>query len=83
MALLPTNRFQLMSRLSQTYLVDSISRAIDYRLRFHKYHQRDLFGIGREEENGNDDENAENGGKTFLSQSMHGSRRLWPKTRWL
>jgi len=34
--LIPTNRFQLMSRLSQTYLVDSISRAIDYRLRFHR-----------------------------------------------
>ena len=45
MVLLPTNRFQLMSRLSQTYLVDSISRAIDYRLQFHKFHQADLFGI--------------------------------------
>jgi len=73
MVLIPTNRFQLMSRLSQTYLVDSISRAIDYRLRFHKFHQKDLFGIDNEGET--NDENGESGEKTFLSQSMHGSRR--------
>jgi len=73
MVLLPTNRFQLMSRLSQTYLVDSISRAIDYRLRFYKYHQQDLFGIDAQENNY--DESEEKGEKTFLSQSMHGSRR--------
>jgi len=75
MMLIPTNRFQLMSRLSQTYLVDSISRAIDYKLRFYKYHQRDLFGIGGDDENGNTGENEESSEKTFLSQSMHGSRR--------
>ena len=75
MMLLPTNRFQLMSRLSQTYLVDSISRAIDYRLRFHKYHQKDLFGIGTEDEGDDTNENVEIGQKTFLSHSMRGSRR--------
>ena len=76
MALLPTNRFQLMNRLSQTYLVDSISRAIDYRLRFHRYHQKDLFGIGADDDNENiQEEHDGKSKKTFLSQSMHGSRR--------
>ena len=72
---LPTNRFQLMSRLSQTYLVDSISRAIDYRLRFVKYHQKDIFGIMNDDGNENTDETGNTGEKTFLSQSFHGSRR--------
>jgi len=74
MVLLNTNRFQLMSRLSQTYLVDSVSRAIDYRLRFYRFHQKDLFGIDNETESATD-ENNKQGEKTFLSQSMHGSRR--------
>ena len=75
MTLLPTNRFQLMNRLSQIYLVDSISRAIDYRLQFYKFHQRDLFGTSNDESSGNMDENNCAEQKTFLSQSMHGSRR--------
>ena len=75
MMLLPINRFQLMSRLGQTYLVDSISRAIDYRLRFHKFHQADLFGIEHEHDQADLSENNDNDQKTFLSQSMHGSRR--------
>ena len=74
MMLLKVNRFQLMSRLSQIYLVDSVSRAIDYRLRFHRMHQQDLFGIqpstaDQQQEQGNTST------KTFLSQSMHGSTR--------
>jgi len=75
MMLVPTNRFQLMSRLSQTYLVDSISRAIDYRLRFHKFHQKDLFGIDNENEINNVEDSGIPEERTFLSQSMHGSRR--------
>ena len=75
MAYLPTNRFQLMSRLGQTYLVDSMSRAIDYRLRFIKYHQKDLFGIMNDEGEDNGEESGNSGEKTFLSQSFHGSRR--------
>jgi len=76
MVLLNTNRFQLMSRLSQTYLVDSVSRAIDYRLRFYRYHQKDLFGIDNEDPDvTNNEENNNQGERTFLSQSMHGSRR--------
>ena len=31
-----TNRFQLLARLKQYYLVESVSRAIDYRLNFIK-----------------------------------------------
>ena len=75
MALLHVNRFQLMSRLAQTYLVDSVSRAIDYRLRFYKFHQKDLFGITSEEDNETLDANGSTSQKSFLSQSMHGSRR--------
>ena len=75
MVYLATNRFQLMSRLSQTYLVDSISRAIDYRLRFVRYHQKDIFGIMNDEGHENTDESGNTGEKTFLSQSCHGFRR--------
>ena len=60
MAVLPTNRFQLMNRLSQTYLVDSISRVIDYRLRFHRLH-----GIGADNDNDNLVEKEQSSGKTF------------------
>ena len=41
-----------MSRLGQTYLVDSISKPIDFRPVWHKNHHRDSFGI-------NDTENSE------------------------
>ena len=71
MALLKVNRFQLMSRLSQIYLVDSVSRAIDYRLRFHRMHQQDIFGI----QPSTAEQQGTTGKKTFLSQSMHGSTR--------
>jgi len=37
--LITVNRFQVMSRLGQTYFVDNVSRAIDYRLAWHKRHQ--------------------------------------------
>lgn len=69
------NRFQLMARLGQTFLVDNLSRAIDYRLAWHKQHQQDVFNIGNnyESNDGNDDETQPF--KSFLSQSFHGSRR--------
>ena len=75
MAMLKVNRFQLMSRLSQIYLCDSVSRAIDYRLRFYKYNQKNMFGIDNETNDNSDDEDDKSRTKTFLSQSMHGSRR--------
>jgi len=74
------NRFQLMSRLGQTYLVDNLSRAIDYRLNWHKDHQQDIFGINEILQpnalnEGGDNNDKENKDHTFLSQSCHGSRR--------
>lgn len=38
------NRFQLMSRLGQLYLVDMTSRAIDFRLHWQKTHETYMFG---------------------------------------
>jgi hypothetical protein len=81
--LISVNRFQLMSRLGQTYLVDNVSRAIDYRLAWHKRHQDDIFGISKnptlqspqesiDDEKENDDIDNE---QSFLGQSFHGSRR--------
>jgi len=77
--LIAVNRFQLMSRLGQTYLVDNLSRAIDYRLAWFKNHQKDIFGINEncsneQTTNENDDECTDDT-QTFLSQSCHGSRR--------
>ena len=73
-----------MSRLGQTYLVDSLSRAIDFRLAWHKQHQKDVFGIEDIENSEDADESNEHNSeyikseKSFLSQSFHGSRRhLW------
>jgi len=84
--LIPFSRFQLMFRLGQTYLVDMISRSIDYRLQFNKFSQYSLFGQSRQDgseienlegdANANDEGNNEEVEKTtFLSQSFHGSRR--------
>ena len=42
--LLATNRFQLMSRLSQYYQVEQLSRALDFKLKFHKNNQGFIFG---------------------------------------
>gem|GEM_PF-2308791 len=44
---IPFSRFQLMFRLGQTYLVDMISRIIDYRLQFNAFTQYTLFGQTR------------------------------------
>ena len=57
-----------MSRLSQTYLVDSICR-----LRFIKSRQKDLIGIMNDDGDENVDENGNSVERTFLSQSFHGS----------
>ena len=70
-----------MCRLGQTYLVDNLSRAIDFRLAWHKNHQKDIFGIedienSEEFDNSNEvDNEIKKSEKTFLSQSFHGSRR--------
>ena len=105
---LPVNRFQLMARLGQTYLVDMTSRAIDTRLNWQNKNKAHMFGnvfsdktsnndVDREHEGdgsggGGGDNDGEGGadgheqsymdssGKlktepTFLSQSLHGSKR--------
>ena len=87
--LIPFSRFQLMFRLGQTYLVDMISRIIDYRLQFNKFTQYTLFGQSRpealnDEVDGDQEEEIAYEEKqdpdsmeknTFLSQSFNGSRR--------
>ena len=74
-----TNRFQIMSRLGQTFLVDNVSRAIDYRLNWYKKHQEDVFGITPKTISESSQELNENGiienEESFLGQSFHGSRR--------
>ncbi|KAJ1398675.1 hypothetical protein B484DRAFT_484083, partial [Ochromonadaceae sp. CCMP2298] len=42
--LLPVNRFQLMARLGQLYLVDMTSRVIDFRLHFQKNNANHFHG---------------------------------------
>jgi len=38
------NRFQLFARLAQYFAVESVSRALDYRLRWHRENQSYIFG---------------------------------------
>ena len=78
--LITVNRFQLMSRLAQTYLVDNLSRAIDFRLNWHRKHQEDVFGICRKStiesiETNQEENDGNNNDQSFLGQSFHGSRR--------
>jgi hypothetical protein len=42
--LVPINRFQLFARLGQHYIVDQVSRAIDYRANWHKHNENTVFG---------------------------------------
>jgi hypothetical protein len=42
--LLATNRFQLMTRLSQYYLVEQLSRALDFKLDWHRKNKGYIFG---------------------------------------
>ena len=75
---LETNRFQLMARLGQTYIVDQVSRAIDNRLEWVKHNQSTIMGTGPRNNNLDVENEGEDNGsdeKSFLSQSHHGSRR--------
>jgi len=79
--MITVNRFQLMCRLGQTYLVDNLSRAIDFRLAWHIKHQKDIFGINDVENVQDNDNPIESSSeqisneKCFLSQSFPESRR--------
>jgi len=77
---IPTNRFQALARLGCVYLVDQVSRALDSALDWQKRNQETIYGGTKNVEkflnqddgdNGNNDSN----NKTFLSSSVHGSRR--------
>ena len=70
------NIFQIMARLTQTFLGDNFSRAIDCRLAQYQQYQQDIFRIGNRNDGDNDANDDENQPfKSFLSQSYHGSRR--------
>lgn len=74
---IPVNRFQCMSRLSQYYLTDMVSRNIDSRLRWQATHQHVILGPQGSLRNSaiQQGESVQNQTPTFLSQSLHGSRR--------
>ena len=57
--LINVNRFQLLSRLMQYYVVESVSRAIDYRLQWHKHNKSTIFGVQQTEVNEMNDEEVE------------------------
>ena len=74
------NRFQAAARLKQVYLVDMVSRAIDYRLKWNTNNQDVIFGgenhkwINRDlhiQETAVEDDSR----KTFLPSSFHGGKR--------
>jgi hypothetical protein len=56
------NRFQLLARLAQYYVVESVSRAIDYRLEWHRNNRSTIFGELTKNlnvQNNNDNDNDE------------------------
>ena len=68
----PSNRFERFSRLGQTFLVDQMSRAIDYRLSHVKKHQDHIFG-GVARDNGIDDDS--NDEEEGYGQQTHSTMR--------
>jgi hypothetical protein len=55
---MPTNRFERFHRLGQIYLVDQMSRAIDFSLKFHRENQSLIFG-GEPRDAGGVDDNSD------------------------
>lgn len=77
--LLHVNRFQALARARQVYLVDMVSRAIDFRLKWHTNNQDTIFG-GEKQTSYNSnlhvtEEVSEMERTTFLPSSFHGGRR--------
>jgi hypothetical protein len=79
--MLKVNRFQIFSRLAQYYVVESVSRAQDYRLQWHKNNQDTIFGHSDDPEpNAENDRDVERivnnkSNPSFLSGSFTGSPR--------
>jgi len=76
---LPVNRFQLMARLGQTYIVDMVSRSIDRCLNWQR-HNQDYLMAGQERQQHREAEPPREGIRedstpNFLSHTVHGSRR--------
>jgi len=85
------NRFQLMARLMQYYVIESVSRAIDYRLQWHKNNKSMIFGIPQAQVNEIDEHHDldvvdeeiidgerntnNNSDRTYLAESFTGSPR--------
>ena len=67
--LIPVSRFQLMFRLGQMYLVDMVSRNIDYRLQFNRFNQEELFGLSQRDITNNEGTYEENVAD-FLTSSV-------------
>jgi hypothetical protein len=75
---MPINRFQLMSRLSQYWLLEGVSRAVDKSLLYQKMNQKTFYGGNREdadsddEDHDDDDDDRNRSKKSFLSDSITG-----------
>ena len=67
----------LLSLPGQTYFVDQVSRAIDFRLDWQRRNKNLIFGIPKtiEDANRKDNEDGSTSERTFLSSSVHGSHR--------
>ena len=72
------NRFQLMSRLSQYYLVEGVSRAMDSQLKYQRAHKKSIFGYSDNvfvPLDGDREVDDDGGSSSFLSDSVMGSPR--------
>ena len=68
------NRFQLLSRIAQVYLVDTTSRVEDIRLDYIRAHQNRFLQADEEDDN-NHNEGDDRPNRTFLPASYTGSVR--------
>jgi hypothetical protein len=50
----PTNRFQTLYRVGQTWIVDNTARIVDDRLKWHDDHKKHIFGRGRIDDDGDE-----------------------------
>jgi hypothetical protein len=88
----PVSRFQIAARVMSVYLVDMVSRAVDFHLAYIKSHQANIFGgtdnyeayqaqddQAEDQEDGHDNHSAHTSKvnkRVFLSSSVHGSPRM-------
>ena len=67
------NRYQLMARLGQYWIMESFSRALDNQIKFQRSNQNYLSGGGVHPERQNDNGGASESGPTYLNDTVHGS----------